>query len=77
MTIPMSRCPKCETLFSEFNPPGIENLKAGQTIFGQRQINALSFYCPSCKSCLGIQPDPSAWARDVAREVKAALGKLR
>ena len=70
-----SKCPKCGILLSGVNLPGCEKMETSS--YASISINAISFYCPGCKSCLGMSANPVSVISDTASAVVRKLAKSR
>ncbi len=71
MAIPNAKCPNCQEVIPNvlIEPIAVQKLLAGSW-------NGVSFLCPSCRTILGIQPDPISLRQDLVDGVLKALGKL-
>jgi hypothetical protein len=65
----MSKCPKCEKLFTRVNAVGVDVDATGNSWKG------ISYNCPFCFTSLGVVIDQVALKTDLRNEILKALGK--
>lgn len=73
MMLGHGKCPKCEK--------PVDHCEFEQIILGDNNrgpaLHALSACCPHCQTVLGVFPDPSAFAADVALRALERVQKGR
>jgi hypothetical protein len=63
----MSKCPKCEQLFSQVSLKSVSVNAIGAT------WNGVSYDCPYCQTSLGVSIDPIAIKADIVADLLKAL----
>jgi hypothetical protein len=63
----MSKCPKCEQLFSQVSLKSV-NVNATGAVW-----NGVSYDCPYCQTSLGVSIDPIAIKADIVADLLKAL----